>query len=332
MNLPKGPSRQELAENCHFPFKFCNFSFSKICPLGFDFLHFGLLVFHFLSFWPFGPSFRFILAFWAFISFHFGLVGFHFLSFWFCWAFISIHFGFFGLRFLSFSSVNPHFLSFWAFWTFISFHVGLLDLHFLSFWPFGLHFLSFWLFEPSFPCILAFLGLHFLSFWPCGPSFPFILVLLGLHFHSFWPFWPSFPFIFVFWAFISFHFGPFGLSFPFILIFWAFISFHVGLVGFQVFSNPKRSFLGGHLRVYVGGQRLEDGGARCRQNLESLNVNRQPKTKSLAEGSCRRRQSPKRPELRERLKNAHVKAQVKLGRCRHAFVDATSRHRIACQR
>ena len=33
-------------------------------------------------FWPFGPSFPFILAFWAFISFHFGLLGLHFFSFW----------------------------------------------------------------------------------------------------------------------------------------------------------------------------------------------------------------------------------------------------------
>ena len=49
--------------------------------------------------------------------------------------------------------------------------------------------------------------------------------------------------------------------------------------------------------------------------------------KSLAEGSCRRRQSPKRPELRERLKNTHVKAQVKLGRCRHAM--STSHHATA---
>ena len=39
----------------------------------------------------------------------------------------------------------------------------------------------------------------------------------------------------------------------------------------------------------------------------------------LAEGSYRRRQSPKRPELRERLKNTHVEAEVKLGRCRHAL-------------
>ena len=43
--------------------------------------HFGFLGLHFLSFWSFGPSFPFILAFWAFISFHFGFLGLHFLRF-----------------------------------------------------------------------------------------------------------------------------------------------------------------------------------------------------------------------------------------------------------
>ena len=93
--------------------------------------HFGLLGLHFLSFWPFGPSFPFILAFWAFISFHFGLLGFRFFSFW-----------LFGASF-------PYIL---AFWGFISFHFGLLNLHFFGFWPFG----------PSFPFILAFCA--FISF------------------------------------------------------------------------------------------------------------------------------------------------------------------------
>ena len=32
-----------------------------------------------MSFWPFGPSFPFILSFWAFIFFHFGLLGLHFV-------------------------------------------------------------------------------------------------------------------------------------------------------------------------------------------------------------------------------------------------------------
>ena len=52
-----------------------------------DRLHFAvfsLLGLHFLAFWPCGPLFPCILAFWAFISLHFGLVGLHFLSFWPC--------------------------------------------------------------------------------------------------------------------------------------------------------------------------------------------------------------------------------------------------------
>ena len=173
----------------------------------------------YLAFWPFGPSFPFILAFWAFISFHFGLLGFHFLSFW---------------------PFRPLFPCILAFWACISFHFGLLGLV-------GLHFLAFWPCGPSFPCILAFsgsasgtpptscqkwpvcptslqwiyqrqdrlhfavfslLGLHFLAFWPCGPSFPCILALwafislhfglVGLHFLAFWPCGPSFPCILAF--------------------------------------------------------------------------------------------------------------------------------------
>ena len=77
-----------------------------------DRLHFEVFSFlglHFCPFWPCGPSFPCILAFWAFISLHFGLVGLHFLAFWPCgrsfpcilalWAFISFHFGFFGVSF-----------------------------------------------------------------------------------------------------------------------------------------------------------------------------------------------------------------------------------------
>ena len=238
--------------------------------------HFGLLGLHFLSFWPFGASFPFILAFWGFISFHskagtwgplhklpktvrflikfkqilaaarpaaFG----NFLPF---LAFMSFHFGLSGLHFLSFWPFGPSFPFILAFWAFISFHFGLLGLHFLSFWPF----------KPSFPFIFGFPGLPpyklpktvrflikfkqilsaakpaaFCNFWP-----------FGLHFLSFWLFGPSFPFILAFWAFISFHFGllglhflsfwPFGPSFPFILAFWAFISFHFGLLGLYFLS------------------------------------------------------------------------------------------------
>ena len=110
----------------------------------------------FCNFWPFKPSFPFILAFWVFISFHFGVFRLHFL------------FDLFGLHFLLFWFLKPSFPFILAFWAFISFHFDV----------FGLHFLSFWLFRASFPFILAFcafisfhfglLGFHFLSFWPFG--------------------------------------------------------------------------------------------------------------------------------------------------------------------
>ena len=185
---------------------------------------------HFLSFWPFGPLFPFILALWAFISFHFGLVGLQFLSFWPCGPSI------------------PFILAF------MSFHFSLLSINFLAFWPCG----------PLFPCILALWGsasgvpptscekrsvflrnmqriyqrqdrLHFAIF-----------SILGINFLSFSPFGFSFPFILAFWASISFHFGLVGLhfllfclcgpSFPFILALWAFISFHFGVVGLHFLS------------------------------------------------------------------------------------------------
>ena len=221
-------------------------------------LHFGLVGFHFLAFWPCGPSFPCILALWAFISLHFGLVGLHFLAFWPC-----------GLSF-------PCILALWAF---ISLHFGLVGFHFLSFW----HFRSPLLKSPPTSCqkwpvcptslqwiyqrrdrlhfaVFSLLGLHFLAFWPCGPSFPCILALwafISLHFLALW-------------AFISLHFGLVRLHFlsfwpfrgqllgpppqvarngPFaqrpyngfisvgpgsilqFLAFWAFISLHFGLVG-----------------------------------------------------------------------------------------------------
>ena len=153
--------------------------------------HFGLLGLHFLSFWHFGPSFPFILAFWAFIL-HFGLVV---ASLWPPPTSCQKR-RFPNVPYKEFSSARPGFIfQFLAFWAFISFHFGLLGLHFLSFWPFG----------PSFPFILAFWArLHF-------PIFG----LLGLHFLSFWPFGPSFPFILAFWAFVSFHFGLLGLHLAF---------------------------------------------------------------------------------------------------------------------
>ena len=151
---------------------------------------------NFLSFWPFGLSFPFILVFWPFISFYVCLLGLHFLLFWPfgpSFAFIFCLPAAWGpphklpkiARFLNvphkeFNSARSgcifQFLAFSAF--------------FNSFWPFGFHCLSFWPFGPSFPSILAFwafisfqfglLALHCLSFWPFGPSFSFIFCLPGL--------------------------------------------------------------------------------------------------------------------------------------------------------
>ena len=183
-------------------------------------LHFGLVGFHFLAFWPCGPSFPCILALWAFISLHFGLVGLHFLAFWPC---------------------GPSFPCILALWAFISLHFGLVGLHFLSFWPFRGRLLGFpptscqkwpvcptssqWIYrrrDRLHFAVFSILGLHFLAFWPCGPSFPCILALwafsslhfglVGLHFLAFWPCGLSFPCILALWAFISFHFGIFGVS------------------------------------------------------------------------------------------------------------------------
>ena len=110
----------------------------------FIFRHFGLLSFHFPSFWLFGPSFPSIWAFSAFISFHFGLLGLYFLfGLLGLYPFISFHFGLLRLHFLSFWPFGPLFpfiLAFWAFiffilvyWAFISFHFGFFGLLFLSF-------------------------------------------------------------------------------------------------------------------------------------------------------------------------------------------------------
>ena len=186
----------------------------------------------------------FILNGWAFICF--------ILAF---WVLISCHFGLFGVSFpfiLAFWAF--HFLLFWpfwlsfpftlVFWAFISFHFGLLGLHFL-----------FLTYSASISFHFSLLGLRFLSFWSFGPLFPFILPFSVLNFFSF----------LAFWAFGFFSFWALGLSFPFILALWA----------FKAFQIRKGGPLGGHRRVYVWGQRRKDGGA-SRQNLESLNVNRQP--------------------------------------------------------
>ena len=117
---------------------FCRFAFFLFILAFWNVIsfHFGLLGLHFLSFWPFGPSFPFILAFCTFISFHFGFLGLHFHSFLPFWAFISFRFGLLGLRFLSFWPFGPSFPFILAFWAFVSFYFGLLGFHFLSFWPF----------------------------------------------------------------------------------------------------------------------------------------------------------------------------------------------------
>ena len=174
----------------------------------------------FCNFLSFGPSFPFILAFWAFISFHFGLLGLHF------------HFGFLGFHFLSFWPFGPSFPFILAFWAFISFHFGLLGLHFLHVW---LIWAATWGLPHKLPKTARFLiKLKQILSAPRPGAFC-----------NFWPFGLSFPFILAFWAFISCHFGllgfhffsfwPFGLSFPFILAFWAFISFHFGLLAFISF-------------------------------------------------------------------------------------------------
>ena len=140
----------------------------------FHFAVFSLLGFHFLEFWPYEPSFPYILGLWAFISLHFGLVGLHFLAFWPC---------------------GPSFPCILALWAFISLHFGLVNLYVLAFWlsgsasgvpptccqklpvcPTSLQ----WIYQRRDRlhfAIFSLLGLHFLEFWPCGPSFPFILAL-----------------------------------------------------------------------------------------------------------------------------------------------------------
>ena len=66
---PWGPPPQ-VAKNGPIPRNFKMGFNSPVLRSFLDFLPF-LLGLHFLSFWPFGPSFPFVFAFWAFISFHF---------------------------------------------------------------------------------------------------------------------------------------------------------------------------------------------------------------------------------------------------------------------
>ena len=168
-------------------------SFSKFWPFRLQFVilvfwalifHFGLLGLHFLSFWPFGPSFPFILAFWAFICL-FGPSFPFILAF---WAFIC--------------PFGPSFPFILAFWAFISFHFGLLGL--LSFHC-GLSGL---LRGPRPPTScqkwLVFLMSHIKSLTAPGPA-PFC---------NFWSFGASFPSVLAFLGFIAL-FSPFQASFLF---------------------------------------------------------------------------------------------------------------------
>ena len=214
-------SSPQVAKNCLFAQRPYNGFISAVTGSILQFLafwafislHFGLVGFHFLAFWP--CSF---LAFWAFISFHFGLVGLHFLAFWprgpsfpcilALWAFISFHFGLVGLHFLAFWPCRPSFPFILALWAFISLHFGLVGLHFLSFWPFRGQLLGsspqvakngpfaqrpyngfisavtgsilqFFAFGAFSSLHFGLVGLYFLAFWPRGSSFPFILAFSG---------------------------------------------------------------------------------------------------------------------------------------------------------
>ena len=216
--------------SCQKPCEICIFLHNKFnCPgpgsifqfFAFIF-HFGLLGLYFLSLWPSGPSFLFILAFWALISFHFGLLGLDFLSFWpsgpsfpfilALWAFISFHFGLLGLHFFSSWPFGPSFPFILAFWAFISFRFGFVVA---SSWGSVLpqvakNFVKFAFLHNKFNCPGPGSIFQFFAFW-AFVSFNFGHV--GLHFLSFWPSGPLFPFILAFWAFISFHFGLVGLHF-----------------------------------------------------------------------------------------------------------------------
>ena len=220
---------------------------------------------HFLAFWPSGPSFRCILALWAFISLHFGLVGLHFLALWPCGPSFPFILAFSG----SASGPPPTSCQKWsACPTSLQWIYQHRDRpHCAVFSILGLHFLAFWPCGPSFPCILALwafsslhfslvgfhflslMGFHFLTFWPCGPSFPFILAFSGSASgppptsRQKWPVCPtSLQWIyqrrdrlhFAVFSILGLHFlafWPCGPSFPCILALWAFSSLHFGLVG-----------------------------------------------------------------------------------------------------
>ncbi len=127
--------------------------------------------FHFLSFWHFGPSFPFILAFWAFMS---------------------VHFFIFGLARGVPPTSSKKRLFFLRNLTTVYQHRDAV--HFVLFCLLGLHFLSFWHCGHSFPVILTFRA-SFPFILACGVPFPFIFAfwaflsfdfgILGLHFFHF---------------------------------------------------------------------------------------------------------------------------------------------------
>ena len=117
--------------------------------------------FHFLAFWPRGPSFPCIFAVSGSAS---GVLPTSCQKWLVCptslqWIYQRrdrLHFAVFsllGLHFLAFWHCGPSFPSILAFWAFISLHFGSVGLHFLAFWPFRL----------SFPCMLA-----LWAFIPCN--------------------------------------------------------------------------------------------------------------------------------------------------------------------
>ena len=112
--------------------------------MGLHSLQFGFVGLHFLLFWPFGPSFPFILAFSGSAS---GPPPTSCQKWPVCptslqWIYQRrdrLHFAVFsilGLHFLVFWPCGPSFPCILALWAFISLHFGLVGLHFLSFWPF----------------------------------------------------------------------------------------------------------------------------------------------------------------------------------------------------
>ena len=142
-------------------------AFSNFWPFRPFSVHFGLLGLHCLSFWPFGPSFPSILAFWAFISFHFGVLGFYCLSFSPFGPSFSFIFCLPGLP----RGVPPTSCQKWL--VFLMSHIKNLTAPnpaaFSNFWPFG----------PSFPFTLAIsvLGKHILASSVPGKAHFFLLFL-----------------------------------------------------------------------------------------------------------------------------------------------------------